>query len=84
MFYQQLDEVIPSLVASIIKWSDATLHSEEEEFNSMHDSIVQLHSYFVIDVGLQPRLAQEMLELVHIASSWTGTQKQQPLFILNL
>jgi hypothetical protein len=40
-------------------------------------------SYFIIDVSLQSRLAKEMPKLLDITSS-TGTQKQQPLFILSL
>jgi hypothetical protein len=71
------------LFTSIPQWSIAGLHSEEEESNSMYDLIVPLHSYFIIDVSLQSRLAKEMLELLDIGRS-TGTQNQQPLFILSL
>ena len=35
----------------------------------MDDMTVLLHSYFVIDVCVQPRLAQEILELSDIISS---------------
>ena len=41
------------------------------------------HDYFVTNVCVQPRLAQEILELSDITSS-TRTQQQQPLFILSL
>ena len=54
----------------------------QEEFNSMHNCTL-VYCYFVIDVCVQPRLAQEILELTDITSS-TRTQKQQPLFILSL
>ena len=49
----------------------------------MHDLIVLLHSYFVIDVCVQARLAQEILELTDITTS-TRIQRQQPLFVLSL
>jgi hypothetical protein len=74
------------LDASIIQWSKAGLHSEEEEFNSMHDFhvIALWHPYFIIDIGIQSRLAKETLKLLDIIRRSTGTQKQQPLFILSL
>jgi hypothetical protein len=49
----------------------------------MHDLITLLHPYFIIDVSVQSQLAKEMPELLDITSS-TGTQNQQPLFILSL